>query len=849
MEFLKGLFFDVDSKALREVPVDEVFFTILDARGNLNKIFALDKSWPLLSLKNQYLRYPCNASAVTSSRTPSTSSPAEQLTLWRRAAQSYHDELQNLVVATSYDRFWCHVLHDPKGVLNFLRSFTTKALRSYDLPMTRMSEEDAALHSRISTLVFLAFLTLACDRRANTEHISEKKHAEILQKFMKLPLLMDICSLYGGNRHIQTVLGLAVTACFHRHRRLFTEFRIALRDISESLFHPLEERLSERDPDMPEQPVSRFNGRDLVDVVGYVCDILSTLQRITAVASEDILAVLREAKLSQRLVQFAEKVVWSLNHEVSERLQDADSVEGDLAVHLQRAAKQGAIAEWALVDTFRRLICPAFYVGEPTGSGVATSLSILLETLPHHQLFTIIYEKWAPIKNDIDLGRRLKANVEESVVDFLAHAVKEAFQSRKMDWDFATSGNFKAATKLKNSVEETSASAVNTKISSASGDVQVDKITHQILEMLDGMGLDKAYVKACVCHYKCDLNATVDAILSGSVPIEITNSTTPEASAPSVTTSPVTLSKRDPPPYNPSPSVNNQQTSRYPEKAVAHTAPGTVIEKVYYGKRDLYEETEEESISDATRLVTIARVQQMYEDEYDDTYDEFEAEGGQVRLNDKEDTVAIELKAMVEEDKAQPASVHHPHRTLNNSSDNHKSGAHPPVPTSRSSTGNQRFPSRGGPSQSQPAQSRQHLRAPHPSQTQSHQQESSQRGGQSQPPPPVAPSRDPTGRVIRDAPAPNTNRVQREVQRPEERAEEDDVEAPVRSSDPWARQMEDNMAAQMARRGQPGQSAARTGGGAATGGDARTRANKEKNKAHAGNHNRKDRGEWKRREF
>jgi hypothetical protein len=131
------------------------------------------------------------------------------------------------------------------------------------------------------------------------------------------------------------------------------------------------------------------------------------------------------------LAQFGEKVVWILNREVVERLEDggADEVEA-----LRHAAHQGNIMEWALVHAFRRLECWALLEDRPSAPDVASSLSKLLETLPHHQLFTIMYEKWAPVKKDVLLARSLQANVEESVVDFLAHAVKEAFQSQNLPW-------------------------------------------------------------------------------------------------------------------------------------------------------------------------------------------------------------------------------------------------------------------------------------------------------------------------------------------------------------------------------------------------------------------------------
>lgn len=58
-----------------------------------------------------------------------------------------------------------------------------------------------------------------------------------------------------------------------------------------------------------------------------------------------------------------------------------------------------------------------------------------------------------------------------------------------------------------------------------------------------------------------------------------------------------------------------------------------------------YEEIEDGEIPDETKAVTIARVQQMYDDEYDDTYDDF-AEAGTMRLNERKDEVTNDLRKM-----------------------------------------------------------------------------------------------------------------------------------------------------------------------------------------------------------
>lgn len=86
-----------------------------------------------------------------------------------------------------------------------------------------------------------------------------------------------------------------------------------------------------------------------------------------------------------------------------------------------------------------------------------------------------------------------------------------------------------------------------------------------------------------------------------------------------------------------------------------------------------------------------------------------------------------------------------------------------------------------------------------------------------------------------------------DVQRREPVAKENEVdEKPndFRPKDPWVAQMSQNYEYQVNKRSQGRGGGQQTGN--QTGGDSRTRANKEKNKAHHGNHNRKDRGQWKR---
>jgi hypothetical protein len=66
------------------------------------------------------------------------------------------------------------------------------------------------------------------------------------------------------------------------------------------LFQSMEDRLSESEEDMSVKPVSQLASKDIVDVVGYICDILSTLQRIISIASPPVQAVIRQAKFASR---------------------------------------------------------------------------------------------------------------------------------------------------------------------------------------------------------------------------------------------------------------------------------------------------------------------------------------------------------------------------------------------------------------------------------------------------------------------------------------------------------------------------------------------------------------------
>jgi hypothetical protein len=56
-----------------------------------------------------------------------------------------------------------------------------------------------------------------------------------LQEFIKIAFLMDICALFGGNSQTEGMLRSAIAQCFEKNRRLYTELRIAVRDIGQSV--------------------------------------------------------------------------------------------------------------------------------------------------------------------------------------------------------------------------------------------------------------------------------------------------------------------------------------------------------------------------------------------------------------------------------------------------------------------------------------------------------------------------------------------------------------------------------------------------------------------------------------
>lgn len=136
-----------------------------------------------------------------------------------------------------------------------------------------------------------------------------------------------------------------------------------------------------------------------------------------------------------RLTKFADQVVWNLNRTVSIRLTEESYSMPRLEMEsLLKAKDHGMLMEFAVIDIFRRLECPALLSVESSAKELATCFSTLLNTLPHYQNFAILYEKWTPIRRDIDKAKLKGASVEESLVDFLVHAIKVAFSSQKLPW-------------------------------------------------------------------------------------------------------------------------------------------------------------------------------------------------------------------------------------------------------------------------------------------------------------------------------------------------------------------------------------------------------------------------------
>ncbi|GAV04698.1 hypothetical protein RvY_14942-2 [Ramazzottius varieornatus] len=412
---------------LQGTPVDQLYHSILDPRGKLVEIPALSEQWPRMALTARYIRYP------------GVMDKKDALTAWRSAAQAYAEQLRMLTSSMSYDRFWCHVAFAPAELLEFLRSFSTNGTRAYDLVNVE-HPDDAALLARITAMFVLCLVTISKTHRSRKEHISSAKHSELVQKFIKLPLLLDFCAFFQPTQaELYRVMSNALMAFFVINRRLYSDLRRSLRDIGEMLFQPIEEKLS--DPDQPS--VANMPTDDLVAIIGYLCDITCTVHRLLLLADYDITAIFREVKFHSMLVQLTENVVWKLNREILARAaQRSPGTQDRVTFQLLTVAKdKGVLMEQAIVDVYRRLQTPALSPEPPTHGGkeisAAESLSNLLEVFGRSPLFTIVYEKWAPIRPDIvrlQSSPEGKDKLDEAAVDILAHTIKEAHLQHKLTW-------------------------------------------------------------------------------------------------------------------------------------------------------------------------------------------------------------------------------------------------------------------------------------------------------------------------------------------------------------------------------------------------------------------------------
>ncbi|XP_055335104.1 activating signal cointegrator 1 complex subunit 2-like [Paramacrobiotus metropolitanus] len=783
MDQLNHMFYHVKDSELQGASVDEKMLTILDHKGVLQRTPVIDERWIVLSFSCRYQPYPvavlCGPGASADKKT------TEFLNAWRDAARVYCDELTKLLNMT-YDRFWCHALFRSDQLLHFLRSFLMHGTRSFDL--VAMSKDDLSLHSRISGLVFICVLTLCCNRRTKHEHISPKRHAAFLQKFIKLPFLFDMCALYGqeGMRH--EFLKKILFVCFKEYRRLLTEIRNGIRDLGDTIFHLWEEKFCGTD-EMSVPSLEGFPSEDLVLANGYICDITCSLQRfVRAVAGNtDIIAAIRDAKLAARLIQLGNTVIWNINKEICNRLNDSASHIAVELDSLRKAHRQGMLIEFAIVDVFRQLELLGLVSDPVVPQDMQKAWAILFDVIPQNKRFAILYEKWTPIGVDVSKAKS-SGKLDESVLDRLAHYVKEAFHSEKLQWDYAESGKQQRKESVPLKTKPPLDALTQKAVSFSVNDDHLETAAQEIMGLLGDSNIN--YVKACLKHFNMDKDKAVDAILSGDVPVSlsehIADVTSSEPSVPilkpSGSSKGATTSATSAAPFGNMPNLQGTRSGV--------VNPGNFIEKVYYGKRDSYEEIEEGGVPDDTKAITIAMAR-VYDDEYDDTYDDIEADDV-MRLNDRIDLVENELKRMgkdkdsseeVSEDEATPAQrknvpqgMRPQQRQISNRGD----------PQGARGQGN--FRGRGRPP-----------RAPRGNQRVQHDEE----------------------------PAPEMSAEARQARA-------------AQLNDVWVAQMAQNFEAQTNRRN--------AGPGNAPRGNSeqQVQKNKEQNKAHYANHNRKGRGQWKR---
>eukprot|EP00731_Ephydatia_muelleri_P012141 Em0006g1035a len=390
---------------------------------------------------------------------------------WIEALDIMNNDLSWLLLQ-SHQRFWCQVMYD-QTLQMFLDTYVQSAPRYYDdeWPKLPVGVEETAreLHRR----VFVTFVRMSTPKETAIHYLSDEAYLSIIYDhyLFDVPKLMDLCVLYG--RANQAALGTMLTSIFERQPKYIEDLANAAKGLVQIL-NKAADRCCELQGAM--------NTADLMDLILYISDIGSTLRAFLEVYPSGG-PHLEAAGLIERLVHFYESTVPALQsawHTHKRTVQRAE--------HLKKRFRHAKHDFSWIVNSLLHLcyLNHSNTTRKPSSSGNAFNDGFLhaASTILSEKSFLREFQKHFSLKDCVQEMQSNHPELDSTHFTFVLSALGE-------DDNVATGDTLSPLATL-------------------------EELIQHVKDVLPELGDD--FIKACLRKYKNDAEAVINHVLEGTLP-------------------------------------------------------------------------------------------------------------------------------------------------------------------------------------------------------------------------------------------------------------------------------------------------------------------------------------------
>jgi len=437
-----------------------------------------------------------------------------------------------------HQRFWSQVaFHLP--LHETLDSFLKNAPRAFDLHDMLVTEEMRSIHEQVERSVFMVYLRMATFKESKTTHITPQFFGEMIYNYFLFDILkiMDLCVIYGESNKV--LLNKMISNIFSNQPKYHNDLHNACVSLTTTL-DTIEAQLGMREPEtattrgVNEKLISleRMTWHQLQDVMLYLVDTCCTINAFLDVyppASEAFHLV----GFAPRLSMFYETVVPPLLKELKIRSQgDTDQIlveEMEKRLHLARSAMLKIFR--SIVETC--CINPMLDTSHISGGSQYTEdfLQVMTAIISERR-FTFDYEMRYPFEADLSLVNQLPSPPDATRTQYITDGIESTFLSFGQSLpSFYTETHKEDDTLVARSMDSLSLGAPvenglsdhypNGELAGATASpditgVQLESLISQIRDFLPELG--DGFLAACLEYYNYKVDQVLNAVLEENLP-------------------------------------------------------------------------------------------------------------------------------------------------------------------------------------------------------------------------------------------------------------------------------------------------------------------------------------------